>query len=73
MMKYDWMYIPLEIKWVSTDSDGWKYYHTEKPYIDEDCFVSEENNYDGYVECLEPRNNEYKGDWKESLEERPVC
>lgn len=75
-MKYNWTYIPLEIKWVSSDSDGWKFYHIEKPTIDIDqggWFAEEANCYEGYVECLEPRHNEYQGDWKDSLEERPSC
>lgn len=71
---YVWDYVDDAVQYISTDSDGWKYYHSSKPTIDiaNCCFVSEEDNYDGYIECFEPNYNPYKGDWVLSLEARPI-
>ena len=72
--KYDWSSVPSEVKWVSTDWEGWKLEHTEKPIKNDNTmmFESEEpEGYCGYLYCHAPDKNEYKGDWEDSLEGRP--
>lgn len=74
MSLYNWKDVPSEIKYITTDSDGWKFYHSEKPSIDLDhggWFAEELHVYEGYIDCFEPQYNEYKGDWQLSYEERP--
>lgn len=73
LTKYDWSNVANRIKFISTDSEGWKFYHTSEPDIVGDGgWFSLENNYDGYIECFESDQNEYKGNWRNSLERRPV-
>lgn len=69
--KYDWSRIPKELKWVSTDWEGWKLYHTSKPFENENikAFDSCRSDSLGYSQCYE--ESEFKGDWQDSLGERP--
>lgn len=68
-----WNHVDDTVQYISTDFEGWIFHHTVKPTIDIDngCFISEEDNYDGYIDCDTPDYNPYKGDWELSLEERP--
>ena len=73
MNKYDWSNVDKNIKWISTDWEGWKLEHSEKPIKNEETmmFESEEpEGYVGYVFCNPPSENEFKGNWQDSLEER---
>lgn len=74
MSKYDWSGVHKDILWISTDWEGWKLEHSQKPIMNEDTmmFESEEpDGYVGYVFCTQPSENEFKGNWKDSLEGRP--
>ena len=70
--KYNWMNVPKEVNWISTDWEGWKLYHTSKPIKREDVMSFESCKTDvlGYRDCWE--NSGYKGHWEDSLEQRPV-
>ncbi|ENW92776.1 hypothetical protein F904_02719 [Acinetobacter dispersus] len=69
--KYDWSNVPSEVNWIATDSLGYGLGWVNKPHHhssgqsrwnDEDCF---------FRFGLPPQVNPFKGDWKESLEQRP--
>lgn len=71
-MIYDWLKIPDEVKWVATDADGWAWQ-----------YLSEPKRYDVVGEWrgelpsrdikahIKPHQNPFRGDWRESLEQRP--
>lgn len=65
--KYDWSNVPKEVKWIATDSDRFKCYFTLKPEFMPMWWEKK----DDYYKCIPPEKNEFKGDWKDSLEERP--
>lgn len=60
--KYDWSNVPSEVKWIATDSDGYAFGYKEKPYNGGWCWYA-----------LNPKyiKQQYQGNWKDSLEERP--
>lgn len=62
MSEYDWSNVPKEVKWIATDSDGYAFGYKEKPYIG-----------GSYWYALNPKHikQQYLGNWKDSLEERP--
>lgn len=67
MNKYDWSNVPKEVKWIATDSDGALCGYSNKPRR----FSKTWNTYycGSFVahSFLPP----FKGNWQDSLEERP--
>ncbi|ENX34922.1 hypothetical protein F889_01562 [Acinetobacter colistiniresistens] len=68
MNKYNWAEVPLEVEWIATDSDGTVVCFDREPKCRENL---------GIWTPIDPLNmalldNQYAGDWKESLEKRPV-
>lgn len=68
MSKYDWSNVPKEVNWIATDSDGWLSMHTQEPKFVEDIHWVDGSD-DGYFSVR--LSSPFKGDWKDSLEERP--
>lgn len=67
--KYDWSNVPKEVKWIATDSNKNVFGYYEKPVFKEfGCFMhSGEYFYYPHTNWMMP----FKGDWQDSLEERP--
>lgn len=66
--KYDWSGVSEHITHIATDSDGWAFGYKSEPEISG-------NEFDGEVVfgfAIQPRNNTFKGNWRDSLEQRPV-
>ena len=72
MSKYDWTSVPKDVNWIATDEDrnSWLFpVECSKPFIggeDDDAWVCDEEftlEHHGY--------NVFKGNWRDSLEERP--
>ncbi|ATD18441.1 hypothetical protein [Acinetobacter baumannii] len=70
--KYDWSNVPKEVNWIATDVIGYAFGWTNQPHFhssgqkrwnDEDCYLHFH---------IFPELNPYKGDWKDSLEQRPA-
>lgn len=70
MSKYDWIGVPKEVKWIATNEGGFAHGHKWKPiagYLHRGFWYM-----GGSTEfVLFPRENPFKGDWRDSLEERP--
>ena len=65
--KYDWSNVPKNVNWIATDSTGYKSHHEEKPKpISGDWFDCSARGCFDYFD-----SSEFKGYWKDSLEERP--
>lgn len=64
MTKYDWSKVPDEINWIATDESGYKSGYICKPKCE--FYDIWEGN--GWIEL---GYSEFKGYWKNSLEERP--
>ena len=69
MSKYDWTNVPNEVEWIATDSNGLVFGYDVKPiqkewgkFIHHSDFI-----YFPHKKWIEP----FKGDWRDSLEERP--
>ncbi|HEY4538143.1 MAG TPA: hypothetical protein VIG45_06790 [Erysipelothrix sp.] len=69
MSKYDWSNVPKEVNWIATDADGWKSMHEVRPNNEFNGWVDSTDI--GYYMLMIPELNNYKGSWKDSLEERP--
>lgn len=69
MTKYDWTNVPKEVQWIATDKDRCKSLHIEKPKPKMKSW--EDETYKGYYAIKLPQYNEFKGNWRESLEQRP--
>ncbi|MFK7255914.1 hypothetical protein ABBZ21_14880 [Acinetobacter baumannii] len=68
MHKYDWSNVPAEVNWMATDQDGWAYGFVSQPKPRESYgFWSPVE----FVVSIPKESNPFKGDWKESLEQRP--
>lgn len=67
--KYDWSGVVKEVKWIATDKDRCKSLHIEKPKPKMNSW--EDDTHKGYYAIKLPQHNEYKGNWQDSLEERP--
>lgn len=65
--KYDWSNVLNHVKWIATDADGYAWMYESKPTINLGA-----NKWEGSEEIIHfhPESN-FKGDWKESLEQRP--
>ena len=70
MSKYDWskVYRPKD-RWIATDADGNAFAWEGKPEIVGDEWNSTKEKIGDYF--LKASENPYKGDWQDSLEERP--
>ena len=68
LTKYDWFNVPKEVVWVATDSDRFKCYFISKPEMMPLWWKQGGE----YYRCIAPEFNEYKGNWKDSLEKRPI-
>lgn len=66
MSKYDWSKVPAEINWIATDKDGFARGHKKEPVIDHPREWHSDQYYDYPIIGIG-----YKGNWKDSLEERP--
>lgn len=76
MNKYDWSNVPKKVKWISTDADGMVCGFSEKPIKilnslyefwagdEDDAGLNVISGVSNFVES-------YKGNWQDSLEERP--
>ncbi|MFW2015233.1 hypothetical protein [Acinetobacter bereziniae] len=68
MTKYDWSNVPSIVKFIATDKDGFKSYFELKPEIFMEGWIDDSD--DGFFSQYE--KSEFKGDWQDSLEERPL-
>lgn len=67
MSKYDWSGVPKEVKFIATDSySGKAWGYLSKPRLGRVSFIEHVSEFPIYV-GVEP----YKGNWQDSLEERP--
>lgn len=73
MSIYNWAEIPAEVKFMTTDADGWAEGHSEEPikrihagFWIMNTAINEANFH------IHPNKNPFRGDWRESLEARPV-
>lgn len=66
--KYDWSNVPSEVKWIATDSDMFQVWFIGKPIKIHTHWFDENQMH--YRVAKAPSKNEFKGDWKDSLEER---
>lgn len=66
MTKYDWSSVPKEVKWIATDNNGFKSGFTDKPFCESDYGF-----WDNGLPSLAMHDSEFKGNWQDSLEERP--
>lgn len=71
--KYDWSNVPKNVKWIATDKDGWAWGWVKRPIPKDDDEWSTETGIGGihYEFYIKPENNPFKGNWQDSLEERP--
>ena len=69
MSKYDWTNVPDEANWIATDSSGSVFgYDVEPEYKEWGKFMHcTDFLYFPHKNRIEP----FKGDWRDSLEERP--
>ena len=69
MSKYDWTNVPNEVNWIATDSSGSVFgYDVEPEYKEWGKFMHcTDFLYFPHKNWIEP----FKGDWCDSLEERP--
>ena len=69
MSKYDWMNVPSWVNWIATDSSGSVFgYDVEPEYKEWGKFIHcTDFLYFPHKNWIEP----FKGDWRDSLEERP--
>lgn len=68
MSKYDWSNIPKEVKWIATDANGYAWHWYTKPEIEGDEWNTVESLVGNFID---KEDNPYKGNWQDSLEERP--
>lgn len=72
MTIYNWAEIPAEVKFMATDSYGWAFGWSGKPKKHGKYWNSGVHDLltmPGAV--LNPKENPFRGDWRESLEQRP--
>ena len=71
MIKYDWTNVPKDENWIATDEDGNAFGWVTEPYIEDG--EPEWNTCESYIgnHFISAENNPFKGDWRDSLEERP--
>lgn len=69
MSKYDWSNVPMDVNWIATDSSGSVFGYDVKPeYKEWGKFIHRTDFlYFPHKKWIEP----FKGDWRDSLEERP--
>lgn len=70
MSKYDWSKVPKNIMWIATDSDRFQVWFESKPERKALWWNISDVRNDAY-RCISPEFNQFKGDWKDSLEGRP--
>lgn len=68
--KYDWSKVPACDKWIATDADGYAFAWKLEPEIIGEEWNSTVRGSLG-IHWLEPHENQYKGNWRDSLEQRP--
>lgn len=66
--KYDWSNVPNKVKWIATDADGYAWHWHEKPEIIGDEWIAVKAHVGDFIDKAD---NPYKGNWQDSLEERP--
>ncbi|MFW1995208.1 hypothetical protein ACG904_09655 [Acinetobacter guillouiae] len=66
MTKYDWSNVPKEVRFIVTDENGLKYGHQDKPKLSDMLGL-----WYG-LDFIRIGRSEFKGDWQDSLEERPL-
>ena len=67
MSKYDWSNVPKEAEWIATDSDGSLCGYSVKPQRFSLGWNTHRNGNFVAHSFIPP----FKGDWRDSLEERP--
>lgn len=73
MTKYDWSGVEKNTRYIATDADGYAHgWNGEPPkYInDVEEWIGEKSYVTGFM--LHPNKNPIKGNWQDSLEERPT-
>ncbi|MBQ0114074.1 MAG: hypothetical protein KBT03_13170 [Bacteroidales bacterium] len=68
--KYDWSDVPKEVNWIATCENGFAFGHRGKPragHLRTGFWYGGGDT--SFV--LFPRENPFKGNWRDSLEERP--
>lgn len=68
--KYDWSAVPSQYNWLATNSNGFAIAHETKPILI-DGFSDSWFMGGNYSVIHFPVKNPFKGNWKDSLEERP--
>ncbi|QGH74062.1 hypothetical protein [Acinetobacter phage A2.1] len=72
MSKYDWSKVSEEANYVATDKDMVQVEFTEKPIICLNSGMWIDGTINGYHDYTHnDKLSDFKGDWKDSLEERP--
>ena len=66
MSKYDWSNVPKEVQWIAMDGDTETWGYLSEP---EKGFFSHYVNNEVYMHFI--GYEVFKGDWRDSLEERP--
>ena len=67
MSKYDWTDVPKEVEWIATDADGALCGYSVKPQRFSLGWNTHRNGNFVAHSFIPP----FKGDWRDSLEERP--
>lgn len=70
--KYDWSGVPKEVKWIATDEDlnSWGFVTNDKPFVGGEDGDQWTSNYFAHS-CKHVGFRIFKGNWQDSLEERP--
>lgn len=67
--KYNWLGVPKEVKFIATDKNaGCAFGYYNKPEMCDIMEIWKADNVSNYLSLSIPK---YKGNWQDSLEERP--
>lgn len=69
--KYDWKGVPKEVQWMATNEWGYAHHYSTEPRKMRSLGIGFWNGREVDLPMLFPYQNPYKGDWEDSLEERP--
>ena len=68
MSKYDWTNVPNEVEWIATDSNGVWCEYTHEPKLSRYGWSVDLGE---HIFEIHQGGSPFKGDWRDSLEERP--
>ena len=68
MSKYDWTNVHKEVNWIATDSNGVWCKYTHKPKLSRYGWSVSHGE---HIFEIHQGGSHFKGDWRDSLEERP--